>query len=249
MSFIGKNPIVTSIKGDIRAVAAQTITNDTVLTSADRRYQVVIPSAMTNIEMPSTGVVAGEIWTFMVGAAQPTIWKAADASSLLYSALAANGSVSSAKMEKRGTVVIQAISNAPATNTDWRVLSVYESDLFTSTVSGDLNSSSGCRYTRVNNNVCFSGNFVDTSVAGLTEGDGIATLPHPVTFTTDFDLMGSAVITAAGTSTENALMKVFKVYAGSGGDADKMFVIYYNGNATAEGASLDLIAQYTLVGY
>lgn len=224
------------------------VVGDTVLTNADRRSQAFIVGSPITLQLPATGVKAGEIWTFYNGANNSLQLVADDTTPLDFATLVSNGTVTSGRLEKQGSIVVQSLIDAPATNTDWRVLQVIEHGTWTSTASGIFGSLDFPKYFRINNRVQVSGHLGTGTIAGLTNDVGSFTLPHPVVFTDFRDLAGTA-ITLSTTDTKSFNMRALEVFAGTGGSSNLMFVSVYNNNATSESVSGNVEATYTLVGY
>lgn len=227
--------------------AEDSITATITLTDADNRHQIIAPAAATDITLPSTGVVAGEIWKFSVTEVNPTNWYASDATPLDYATLAANGSSTSARMEGKGTVILEALIDDPVTNTDWRVIRVHESGLWSPTPSGTIGTISSAKYFRQDNLVHCSlrfGGIVYAGGAGGTLASGTFPVVHPVTFTDVNDLTGAGIITST-TNTETINWKVTEIYANV---ADAVITVLNMNVASSQAAGFAEFT-YQLVGY
>lgn len=215
------------------------------LTDADNRHQAFSGGATITVTMPSTGVVQDEIWVIENISNDPLSVLASDASTLDYASLLGNGSKSSARVENHGKIVLQALTNAPATNTDWRVLDVEEDGAWTATVTGWISSGSGY-YKRKNNKVSLHLTLGGSALGANSSNGGTATLPFTGLAFPQSDIAGAGTIQPS-TNSHGPLLALTAFYAGAGGDSDKIQINCYNGNgvsATVDSvhcvASLDL---------
>jgi hypothetical protein len=82
----------------------------TTLTNADKRYQVFDLTADRNVDLPTTGVVAGDIWTMRENAGDFTLQ------------IRSSGSNNIVQV-RGGTTTLIALTNTPTTAADWSIAS------------------------------------------------------------------------------------------------------------------------------
>lgn len=231
--------------GLIDVAEVDTITASTTLTNADRRYQTVEGAALVNITLPTTGVKAGEIWTFVNSAAFPVYLFASDATALDSTIVGVNGSVTAGKVEQTGKITVVPLIDTPVTNTDWRVVEVIEQGTYTTSISGQFASATTMEYHRVNNSVDVSGTFDTNSLAATTNTNGNFTAVHPTNWVASDDIIGTALI-ASSTAAKGFLAAVLAVVRAAANTAS---VSYYNADSTASSYTIYVMATYKLVGY
>lgn len=215
--------------GDV--IATDNASTSITLTNSDRRQQVFFAGSPTTVTIDGTGMKAGTMFRFHNSQNSSLQVKAGDASNLSYAAMLSNGSVSSARLEKFGTIELEALVDAPATNTDWRVLSVREHGAWTPTLV-NWGGSTGTMYSRIDNMVYIKGQFTATTVSGLTTTLLQNTLPHSTSFVSTADLSGAASV-LPDTNSNGPALSVNAIYSGFGVDPNVMVTIIYNGNATS----------------
>ncbi len=119
VSWTTNSPTVT---GNVRATEGA---GTTTLVSSDNHIQIFDLSAARNVDLPSTGVAKGQVWTLENTTNFDLTIRAADSNPILYST-AFTGSQGDAVIQI-GQVILEAMVATPATPADWRVVSVYES--------------------------------------------------------------------------------------------------------------------------
>lgn len=229
-SFAG----VKVFRGGAASVSAMGITGNVTLTDADNRFQEFIPGASITITMPSANIKAGETWTFVNAGNDPVQWKASDASTLDYASMVGNGSVTSARMENHGVVVLQALIDTPVTNTDWLVVSVTEDGDWTGSFTGWITSSSGLKYKRQNGLVTVSGLIGSATLAINSSNGGTISLPYSGLSLAAQNICGAITITPD----DNSKGPLLACTACQGNGGSTLTINIYNGNATPLGGNL-----------
>lgn len=154
-------------------------TGTTTFVNADNHYQRFNLSADRTAVLPATGVLAGDVWVFYNPNAFYLTVQADDATQI--------------DIVIGGYIALTALTNAPATFSDWSVTAINSAGEYTVVDSNQTNVSSStftiARFTRVNNEVQvdFNGSLT-TSGAGLTSFT--ASLPYATTMSAGTDCAG-----------------------------------------------------------
>lgn len=238
------------------AVLTYTVTND------DKRTRYYSPGAgnPAAVILPSTGVVAGDVWDFVVGPCSNFELEAANAVVITMNNFGA-GSAADPRLNDSGRILLRALIDTPLTPADWQVLHVEEAGTWTPTVStGTANAGF---YSRVNNKVSIAyrgsatltaggGTHNTTTVGnpvGLTAGGTsiLFTLPHLTNFTTTNQLMGTCVCTDGAYNAADWYTKGSEVYSGSGANPTQGIAAFTNANVGTQAIAYYVTAMYDLV--
>lgn len=158
----------------------------TTLTRDDNRTQIFTLSANRSVTLPSTGVKAGEIWTFQNKSAFTLSFAASDTSSLTV----ANGNNLDPTIYN-GRVILLALADNPSNCTQWRILHVVETTVPHSTTwtfgNGGTGTISGrtVYFSRVNNSVRVALPASLQGTASSAPADLSADTAFPVRFRSD----------------------------------------------------------------
>lgn len=206
----------------------------TTLTAADNPNQKFDLSAGRNVNLPTTSISKGDIWTISNPNPFQLKIRASDASDIIFS--------------WGSGVTLVALVNAPATNTDWAVVEhdvIYGRKLttYTPTISsGSVTSLVNVGWSRVSIDVMYIHGFIQFGSGSSGTNALSVSFPAPggvaLTFDTFIqgqgDNLGSANVNFNGTPT-GALFGGFTTVSGVGTATDLTF---YSGYSTSADATI-----------
>lgn len=139
----------------------------TTLTSSDNYHQVFNLSAPRTVVLPSTGVVAGQVYTIEnLGGSDLTI-QSSGLNTIETIATGTNHPIA-------GRVVLRATQAAPTTAGHWRVLDVYDTGNYTTTPTGAVTNTAGVWWVRRPGVVTMT----VTQASGTASASPIISLPN-----------------------------------------------------------------------
>jgi hypothetical protein len=130
-----------------------------ILTSDDKRHQVITPSTNIVIRMPSTGVLEGDLWQITsknVNGAYVQVMASAGSDNITRLESTASDSESQAHM------VLRAKQNAPTDKAHWEIVTLTEDGRYVPTAVAELNLDNtpqmrDCHWSRVGQRLTVSG--------------------------------------------------------------------------------------------
>lgn len=168
----------------------------TTLTSSDLRTQVFNLSASRTVVLPTTGILAGEVWVLKSSGAGDLVVQASNTTQITF-ANAGTGSVGDPTI-RSGTVILVPLQNTPTTPAHWSVISVVEMGSFSGTITSGLSGTPAysINYTRVGQAVTMFWN----SNTGTTSGSSVTSSANNFTrlIPSVQKLMSSAWVEAGG---------------------------------------------------
>lgn len=181
----------------------------TTLTASDARRQLFNLSADRDCVLPTTTIVAGDIWTLENRTDFLLTVKSSAGTNLTIS----NSHNTFGKI-KIGVIKIMALQNAPTTPAHWLTLECFEDNVYTPTLAGVINTNVAAAvgdvsiYSRNMNTVHVTANgTVDPTAASTTTTRFSITLPVPSDFADDDDDC-QGIIVVSGASPDNQLGRI-----------------------------------------
>lgn len=132
-------------------------------------------TAATTVNLPTTGVLAGDIWEIENASSTKEITvRASDGTPFTVSNSGANTTIGYRfGQDSPGRVIARALINTPVTVTDWQIIEVIDSGVWSGTTSGDIGAAFTVTFSRINNIVnmnAVSGSASSSSTTSITIG-------------------------------------------------------------------------------
>ncbi len=217
----------------------------TVLTVADKKFQIFTLSASRTVRLPTTSILAGEVWEIENKSAFELIVQSSASTEMTV----ANGANIDATIQN-GRVRLIALQNAPTDPAHWYVDSILEKEYTHSSTwvfdgTGSANSASfSQKITRDNNKIIMSSEWITATAAGGNSGQLSLNSAIPVRFRPNnsqdipVSLLNNAVYSIGLISIQsNGLMAIYKEgsrgnftngTAGAYSTGGNRFIITYN---------------------
>jgi hypothetical protein len=217
--FLYSTDIIGTLGWTNATSLANVAANDTDITFiiSDNRFQTCLPTTNRTYTLPSTGIVAGDTWTFSNRSTNYLafiILEASDSSRIGYCFC-------------NGETIIQAITSNPTSNAGWCVISSSAAGSYTNqAIGGGTGAFAGGAdisliFIQKGNNVSISGKAVSTGSppASTSAATSIYTIPNGGTYTSAY-----GIATPTSTSSTGA---------------------FIGGSLTLVGASIDIFLQFS----